>query len=56
MTRHCELIQVIRTVSLIGGGVAPDDPVREVTDYWAPDGTHLAHVDQLAENHAKEKP
>lgn len=40
-TRDAEVIQVIRTVSLIGTGT-PSDPMDERVDYWSLDGSYLA--------------
>jgi hypothetical protein len=42
MTESAEIIQVIKTVSLIGMGVE-DNPFEQVTEYWLPDGTRLGH-------------
>ena len=42
--RSASVEQVIKTVAVFGDGV-PDDPIREVTQYWALDGTLLATVD-----------
>lgn len=44
MTRSAIVMQVIKTVSVTGEGVA-GDPVREVIHYWDTDGTLLAEVD-----------
>jgi len=43
-----ELISVIRVVSVAGAGT-PENPGRQVLDYYAIDGEHLAHVDKWAE-------
>lgn len=44
MTRQCQQINVIKTISLAGTGVDAD-PYRERIDYWLPDGTWLACSD-----------
>ena len=48
-TRQAEVIQVIRTVSMVGTGVGPNDPVRNVTSYWTLDGKKLASTDPFAD-------
>lgn len=42
--RSARIEQVIVTVAVFGEGV-PDDPIREVTQYWSLDGMLLATVD-----------
>lgn len=43
------VIQVIETRSLVGKGIPPDDPIREVFSYFLLDGTPLAEVDPFME-------
>jgi len=42
--RSVEVVQVVRVVAARGHGNA-NDPIREVTQYWSPDGKLLAEYD-----------
>lgn len=43
-----EVIKVIKTtLTKRGSGVAPDDPVREITQYWDMDGNLLWEEDPI---------
>ena len=41
-----ELISVIKVASTTGLGTE-NDPIREVVDYFLPDGTRIAHEDSF---------
>lgn len=41
-----ELISVIRVRSTAGDGTE-NDPIREVVDYFLPNGTQIAHKDSF---------
>lgn len=41
-----ELISVIKVRSTAGGGTE-NDPIREVVDYFLPNGTQIAHEDSF---------
>ena len=45
-TREAVVIEVIRTVTLAGRGIA-GDPAREITTYWSLTGKLLAVADPL---------
>ena len=42
------VIQVIETKTARGSGT-PDDPVRQVTEYWSLDGEKLAKNDAISQ-------
>jgi hypothetical protein len=42
--RQVEVVEVLKTVSVYGRGVA-GDPVREITQYWTLDGELLLTID-----------
>lgn len=45
-TVSAELISVIRVRSTAGDGTE-NDPIREVVDYFLPNGTQIAHEDSF---------
>lgn len=47
--RRARVIEVIEAVSLVGSGDQEDDPVREVTFYYSPNGVLLAKSDPIKE-------
>ncbi len=45
--RNVRVVEVIRVSGVTGKGLANDDPVREVIEYWTKDGKLIARHDQL---------
>lgn len=41
-----EMVSVIKVSSTAGAGTE-NDPIREVVDYFLPDGTQIAHEDSF---------
>lgn len=51
--RRCEVVQVIKTVCVVGAGV-DGDPVREATQYWNMDGSLLCEFDPCMDAEEKQ--
>ncbi|MFA6290159.1 MAG: hypothetical protein WC637_00180 [Victivallales bacterium] len=57
MNEGAKVIQVIQTTLLRRGkGIAPDDPVRIITQYWTLDGKLLVEHDPYPGHTEWEKP
>ncbi len=50
------LVEVIQVKSVRGKGLAPDDPIRVITQYWSKEGELLAERDPHLEEHTMHIP
>lgn len=47
VTCSAQLVQVIETVSVVGTGSGPEDPVRNALSYWTTSGELIACIDPV---------
>ena len=53
---EAKVIKVIRVISCIGTGYSPDDPCRQLIEYFSEDGELLAAKDEWKENALAPRP